>query len=162
MLNHISPVLTADGPRQEVTIDFREELPSLTEQRADRVKQLYDEGKQMKEIAEIMHVNINMAIKALKFWYERAGQPYPDNGARYGALRRADPNGSLCNRITPEVIRLVEAGLTNQAIAQQLGCSKDLIAKVLKRYDERHGTTYSDLTTRNRRIDREPDSDQAA
>lgn len=162
VLGRISPVLTADSPGQEVTIDFREEIPSLAEQRADRVKQLYDGGRQMKEIAEIMQININMAIKALKFWYASRGEDYPNNALRRGELRRADPNGSLCNRITPEVIRLVEAGLTNQAIAQQLGCSKDLITKVLKRYDERHGTTYTDLKTRNRRIDREPDSDQAA
>jgi DNA invertase Pin-like site-specific DNA recombinase len=162
VLQQISPILTENEPGHEITIDFREVVSSVIEQRADRVKELYDEGKQMKEIAKFMGINVNMAIKSLKLWFKRAGLPYPNNAVRRGALRRADPHGSVCNRITPEVIRLVEAGYSNQDIAKKLGCSKDLITKVLKRFDEKHGTTYCDLKTRNRLIKRPPDSDQAA
>jgi hypothetical protein len=163
VLCRLLPITPMEEPDQEITIDYREEVPSLRSQRADRVKQLYDEGKQLKEIGEIMGIpHPNTITNALKEWYEREDQPYPDNGKRRGELRRLNPNGSLAKRITPEVIRLVEEGFSNQDIAKQLGCSRDLITKVLREYDRLHGTTYCDLKTRNRVLNRRPDPDQAA
>lgn len=162
VLGRLSSTVTSEESPAEIAIDYRDDTPSLAEQRADRVKQLYDEGKQLKEIAEIMQINVNMAIEALKFWYASRGLDYPNNAIRRGALRKADPNGALWKRLTPKVIRLVEAGFTNREIAGQLGCSRDLITKILKCHDEMHGTNYCDRKARYELIKRRLDSDRAA
>ena len=162
VLDRLAPLVTTDDPIQEVVIDYHEKMPSLTEQRADQVKELYDKGLQMKDIADAMKININSTIKALKFWYKRAGLPYPNNAIRRGALRKADPNGAMFKRIAPEVVKLVEAGWSNKDISKELKCSRDLITKALQYYDQQHGTSYCDLKTRKRMLNRRPDSDQAA
>ncbi len=165
---HVSGALSGstssvEPPTAELSIDYRVDTPSLIEERDNRVAELHAKGLQMKEIGKILDLpNPNTITQSLKRWCKRNGVPYPDNGSRYGAMRRADPNGALYKRLAPVVIPLVEEGLKNHEIAQRLGRSKDLITNVLKHYDSLHGTKYCDRKTRYKMHKRRPDPDQAA
>ena len=66
----------AEGQGLEVHVDFIE--PIAAEREADRVKELYDQGLLIKQIARRIGHTRNFVHKSLVWWYISRGLPAPD------------------------------------------------------------------------------------
>jgi hypothetical protein len=75
-LLHRSGFASGSAEQVEVTIDFR--APCASEELADPVKALFDQGILIKAIARQLKVSRNLVTAALKFWFTYRGLPIPD------------------------------------------------------------------------------------
>jgi hypothetical protein len=82
-----SGALVAHSDGIHVEVEFRESPQA--EQLADRVKQMRDNGMQMREIAEQLGCHRNLVSKALCLWHTQRGLKAPDGRSTRPRRRRA-------------------------------------------------------------------------
>ena len=75
-----------DGRRRRSTLPKKHAHPPLYQQIADRVKELYDEGRLLEEIAARLGHDRNMITKAIVFWHEARDLVVPDGRSRRKSL----------------------------------------------------------------------------
>jgi transposase len=106
----------AEGP--EVVVEYRE--PTESEQWADRVKELYDQGLLIKAIASRLGINRNLARLALACWFEQRGLALPDGRSRRATLRQKHLQAPPYQEIAERVKELYDQGLLLREIAGRL------------------------------------------
>jgi DNA invertase Pin-like site-specific DNA recombinase len=99
---------------------------------ADIVKQMYDQGLPIKQIAKALTKNRSSIAEALNFAFERAGLPKRDGRSRRASLSQKHLEPPLHQKIALEVKRLMDEKLTLGEIATALGCDRHTISRAIK------------------------------
>jgi site-specific DNA recombinase len=156
--------LTGTNPAEDMeapvmTIDYRE--PTPCEAWSDRVKELIDRGKLLKEIAEELGITRNLAAKALARWYEGRGMAKPDGRARLASLGREPLEPPRHVLITDTVMRMYGEGLLLHEIASRVGCDRATVAKAIANWHRLRGLATPDGRTRRKELGRQSSSSAA-
>jgi DNA-binding NarL/FixJ family response regulator len=147
LLTHSDPEV-ASNYSTTITVDYREPTPS--EAWADRVKQLFDEGKLLKAIAAELGITRNMAAKALEHWYRRNGLPKPDCRSRRVELNQKQLAAPRFIQITDEVMRLYREGWLLADIATSLNCDRTTVTKAIAHWHVARGLPVPDGRSRRK------------
>lgn len=147
---HVGAGSDPAGSPLSIVIDFRESTPA--EQIADQVKELYDRGLLIKEIAEQIGCSRNLVTKALATWFARQGEQAPDGRSRRATLNRKHRKPPLYQRVADEVKKLVDEGLLLQDIAAKVGVDRNTVTKALRFACEQAGISTTDGRTRRRSL----------
>ena len=142
----------AAGSPTSVVIDLREATPA--EQAADRVKELYDGGLLIKEIADEIHRSRNFVTKALNAWFARHGGQAPDGRSRRSTLNRKHREPPLYQRVAAEVKKLADEGLLMQHIAAKVDIDRNTATKALRFACNQAGVPATDGRTRRQTLTR--------
>jgi site-specific DNA recombinase len=138
-----------------ITIDYRE--PTPTEAYADRVKELFDNGKLIKAIAAELGITRNMATKALDHWFESRGLAKPDGRSRRATLDQKHLEPPRYILIADEAMRLYNEGKLLQEIAVKLESDRNTVSKAIAQWYTSRGLVMPDGRTRRKKLD-QPDS----
>lgn len=132
-----------------VHIDFC--APSMSEELADKVKQMFEDGMLIKDIADELQVGRNTVGKALRHWYISRGEPLPDLVRRRAGLTIAKhpPKYQL---LADEAKRLLDEGLLLHDIAQRLKMDRNTLETSLRWWHEQRGLPYVDGRTRRKTL----------
>jgi site-specific DNA recombinase len=157
LLDGLVERLSGTAPREAqqeplITIDYREPTPS--EACADRVKELYDQGKLIKAIAAELDITRNRAAKALDSWYEQRGLAKPDGRTRRSTLDQKHLGPPLYMQLAEEAMRLYSAGHLLEEIATRLNCCRPTITRAIKHWHESHDLSAPDGRARREELDR--------
>lgn len=145
--------------QEEITVCFAP-LP-IWAARADEVKALYDQNLSAVKIAEKLGLKFGAIAKALSWWYVQRGLPVPSGSEKRSRIIKPTP---IQDAVKAEVIRLWMAGVPIHAIAKQVGCSRNSVTVVIKRWHEEQGKPWLNGQARRKqlRLQRESESDQDA
>jgi transposase len=156
VLSGLVQTLAGAAPREDqeepvVTIDYREATPS--EAWADRVKELYDQGKLIKAIAAELGITRNLAAQALDCWYQQRGLAKPDGRSRRATLDQKHLRPPRYVQLAEEAMRLSNAGRARDEIAARLNCSRPTITKAINHWHQSRGLSAPAGRTRRQESD---------
>jgi site-specific DNA recombinase len=141
-------VESAEGP--EVVLDYRE--PTESEQWADKVKEFYDEGLLIKDIASRLGINRNLASLALACWFKQRGLEVPDGRSRRATLRQKHLQAPPY--IAEQVKELYDQGLLLQEIASRLQYDPNTITSAVAYWFGSRGLAVPDGRSRRKTLDK--------
>ena len=118
-----------DNSCLEVVIDYR--APKLIDEQSKEAKRLWDHGLLNKEIAREMGCLPCYVTKLIHRWFDSHDLPRPDGRRRRAHLVNKQVEAPAYKEIADQVVQLVEAGLSNLAIAKQLKTSDMTVAKAI-------------------------------
>jgi len=150
----IKPLLDEYGgyghrsPVQAISIDIK--APTLAEQRAPRVRELYEQGLSNRTIAETLGINRNSVHKALKTSFAAEGKPLPDSRERRLALSEEQRPKTKAEQLADQAMVLYEQGLPINEIAGQLGVDRDSVTAGVRIAHQRRGLEMPDGRARRK------------
>jgi hypothetical protein len=121
---------TGEAAGEEIVIDFV--ATTLKDERSEQVKQLWDQGMLMVEIAQKLGIYKSQATAALKYWFESRGQKAPDGRSRRSDLVIKNLTPPKFQEIGPEALRLYQQDMPLGKIADQLNIDRATLDKALK------------------------------
>jgi transposase len=122
--------------------------PVESEELADEVKALWDEGWLLREIGERLGKPRGLVETALKTWHRVRGLPEPDARARVKRPAQVPGASPLVIRITDAAKALYDQGLAYQEIAKRLEVGRDAITAAIKYWHVLHEVPVPDGRTR--------------
>jgi hypothetical protein len=141
----------ADGDDDpEVVIDYR--LADRAEELADAVKELYDQGLLIKEIARRLRINRNLVTKALNCWFAAHAQAKVDGRARRSTLADKHLQAPFYRAIADDVKRLADEGLLFADIAERLQCDINTVTAGWRYWHESRGQPVPDGRERRKTL----------
>lgn len=144
---------------ESVTLCFAP-LP-IWAQRADEVKALYDQNLSALAIAEKLGLKFAAIAKGLMWWYVQRGLPVPTGSEKRSRIIRPTP---IQDAVISQVIQLWNEGKPIQTIAEMVGCSRNSVTVMIKKWHQEHGLPWLHGKTRQKqlRLEREKQADQDA
>lgn len=138
-------VQPAEPERQdEIVVELRE--PDVVEQISQPVKDLWETGLTLKEIARQVGRNRNLVKKALLVWYSQRGLPAPDTQDSKRAVRKTVLAETLMDRI----LELWQKGVPYGVIANECDCDFSIVTEAVKRWHEQRNLPVPDGRTRRK------------
>jgi len=132
-----------DSELPEFTIEFRDD--TIAGRHANAVKQLYDQGMLISEIADQLNIERHQATDAIRIWHDRHGLPVPVDGrTRRGTVPRSNREPMLFETIAGRVKAMVDSGMEFQAIAKLLGHERTTIRRAYKHWCSQNGESPKD------------------
>ena len=126
-----------DQACEEIVIDFIP--PNPLDAQADEAKALYDQGLKCKEIGKRLGVSKSSVTKRIKHWFESRGLEMPDGRARWHHLEDEQTIPPVYKERADDVMRLVEADLSNRAIGRELKMCDLTVQKSIDWWCDEHG-----------------------
>lgn len=143
----------AEERSEEIVIDFVD-YDRFTE-RADKAKELLDEGLLCREIAARLGCKRSYVTKLLKAWHVSRGLTPPDGRGRRWSLAH-EANVQPYQRIAEQVKKLADQDLLLGEIAERLGVDRNTVTKSLKYWHEKRGLEPPDGRARRKSLSRKP------
>eukprot|EP00913_Durusdinium_trenchii_P022830 g21434.t1 len=139
-----------DSNHFEVVIDYL--APKMIDEQADEAKRLWDQNLLNKQIAKKMGCTKSYVTKLLHHWFDSHGLPRPDGRRRRAHLVNKQETVPVYKQMAEQVVQLVEAGLSNLAIAKQLKTSDTTVAKSIAWWYQSRGLPVPTAADRRRKI----------
>ena len=113
-----SSVPTDENSGEEIVLDFV--APTQEEELSEKVKQLWDKGMLMVEIAQELGLFKSQVTAALKFWFDRAGKRHLTDAADVQLYKRRTCGHPDSRKSLQRCARLYEQNMQLGQIAVQL------------------------------------------
>jgi hypothetical protein len=130
--------------QSEVVVELRE--PDVVEQIAVEVKELWETGLTIKEIARRVGRNRNLVKDALFLAHDRCGLPRPDTQDRKRTLRKP----LLAETLMERIMELWHQGMPHGKIAAECNCDNSIVTSAVKRWHEQRSLPVPDGRTRRK------------
>jgi hypothetical protein len=146
------PEPTLNEPGETITLDFL--APDPRDALAERVKALWDQDVEHKDIAVQMNLHRSQVTGLLKHWSELHGEKLLDGRTRRGERARKNLGPPRAREIADKVMELFDQGLLYEEICKQLGCTRDTLIAAIKYWHESRGLPVPDGRERRKFLER--------
>ncbi|MFT3882004.1 MAG: recombinase family protein [Gemmatales bacterium] len=152
--------LPMDQPVERVVLSFAP-MPEWAE-RANEVKKLYDENHSAVTIAAQLGLKFGAIAKALRWWFTQRDMPVPSGSEKRDRIMRPTP---IQDAVMEKVIRLWKEHWPIHLIAKEVGCSRNSVTVMIKKWHHDNGLPWLNGQARRKQIreerDRKKDQDAA-
>jgi site-specific DNA recombinase len=141
-----SAAAKVDESQDEQILDFWDADP--WDRYADGVKEGFDAGLKMEEIAQLVGCPDHWVAKALAHWYQSRGFPVPDGrSCRLRLDRETKPE-----ELADEAKALYDANMPMGEIAEKLSCHRDTVTAAIQHLFTSRGLPVPDGRNRRKQI----------